>query len=139
MSGWEEYLNNPYGRRVGDCSVRAVAKAIGSDWDRAYAELALGGFVLKDMPSGNAVIGSVLKQYGFKRDVIPNTCPDCYTVADFAREHPEGTYVVGTSSHVVCVEDGTIYDSWDSSDEIAIFYWAEDPEMTEEAKDDGGV
>lgn len=142
MSGWQEYLNNPHGRRVGDCTVRAVAKAIGSDWERAYAELALAGFVLGDMPSGNAVVNSVLKQYGFKRSVIPDTCPDCYTIGDFATDHPEGTYVVGSGNHMVCIEDGTVWDSWDSRGESAIFYWEEDPEAqqteeSEEEKKDG--
>lgn len=141
MSKWEPFLNNPYGRRVGDCAVRAVAKAIGSDWDRAYVELALSGFSLKDMQNENAVIGAVLKQYGFRREVIPNTCPDCYTIGDFADDHPEGTFVVGTGNHVVTIDDGVIWDSWDSSNEIPIFYWEEDPEAqtdeSEEEKKDG--
>lgn len=143
MSKWQEFLNNPYGRRVGDCAVRAVAKAIGSDWEKAFTELVLAGFTLGDMPSGNAVINSVLKQYGFRRQVIPNECSDCYTIGDFAQDHPEGTYVVGTGNHVAAVEDGTVWDSWDSRGEIALFYWEEDPEAQEETegevKKDGGV
>ena len=26
-------------------------------------------------------------------------------------------------SHVVCVEDGKYFDSWDSGNEIPLFYW----------------
>ena len=133
---WQEFINNPYGRRVGDCTVRAVAKAIGSDWEKAYTELALAGFTMGDMPSGNAVVNSVLRQYGFRRQVIPNSCPDCYTIGDFANGHPEGTYVVGTGNHVVAVENGTVWDSWDSTGEVAIFYWEEDPDAMTEAKED---
>ena len=125
MSEWVMFANNPNGRTVGDCSVRAISKALGMDWDRAYAELTLMGFTLKNMPEGNDVINAVLKQYGFRRQIIPNTCPDCYTIQDFADEHPEGTFVVGTGNHVVCVEDGSVFDSWDSRLETPILYWEE--------------
>ena len=140
MSKWELYNPSPMGGHVGDCAVRAVSKAIGSDWEKAYTELALTGFTLGDMPNANWIINAVLKQYGFRRQIIPDTCPDCYSVGDFADDHPEGTYVVGTGSHVVTIEDGTVFDSWDSRGEVAIFYWEIDPEIQEsEEKKDGSV
>lgn len=134
-----KYENNPRGRKVGDCSVRAVSKAIGSDWGKAYAELALMGYVMGDMPNENSVIGAVLRQYGFRRNAIANTCPDCYTVAEFADDHPTGTYVLATGNHVVCIENGAIWDSWDSGSEVPVFYWEEDPDTVkeEEEKQDG--
>lgn len=138
MSNWRLYNPSPTGRQVGDCAVRALSKALNMDWERAYAELAVMGFTMGDMPSSNAVINAVLKQYGFRKQVIPNTCPDCYTIMDFANDHPVGMYVVGTGNHIVAVENGTIFDSWDCSNEIAIFYWEEEPEeQTEEEKKDG--
>lgn len=123
MAVWEEYNPNPEHRRVGDCSVRAIAKALGVDWDTAYMMTSVQAFIDKDMPSSNAVWGSILRQHGFVRDDIPNTCPDCYTIGDFAADHPEGLYVVGTGDHVVCVENGTVYDSWPSIDETVQFIW----------------
>ena len=139
MSEWRLYNPSPVGRQVGDCAVRAVAKAIGSDWAKAYAELTLMGFTMGDMPSSNSVINAVLKQYGFRKEIIPNTCPDCYTLLDFAKDHPKGTFVVGTGNHVACIEDGILWDSWDSSNEIAIFFWEEDPEAQEEEEKKDGV
>lgn len=136
---WKLYNPSPAGRQVGDCAVRAVSKAIGTDWEKAYAELSLMGFKMRDMPSANSVIDAVLKQYGFRRQVVPNTCPECYTVRDFANDHPKGTFIVGTGNHVVCIVSGTIYDSWDPSNEIVLFYWEEEPEAineeSEETKD----
>ena len=137
MSVWEMYNPSPVGRQVGDCAVRAVAKAIGTDWGKAYAELTLMGFKMGDMPSANSVINAVLKQYGFRRQVVPNTCPDCYSIGDFADDHPNGTYVVATGNHVVTIEDGTIFDSWNSSNEVVLFYWEEDPDVGKEEKKDG--
>lgn len=71
----------------------------------------------------NAAFGAVLRQHGFERKIIPNTCPDCYTIKDFCRDNPEGVFVVGTGSHVVAVIDGDYIDSFDSGDLLAIFYW----------------
>lgn len=118
-----EWNNNPVGRRVGDCSVRAVSKALDIDWEKAYAMIASNGFAMGDMPSSDSVWGAVLRQNGFRKQAIPNTCPDCYTFADFAKDNPRGTFVLGTGSHVATVVDGDLYDSRNSSDEIPVFVW----------------
>ena len=123
MNRWRMYNPSPTGRNVGDCTVRAIAKALNTDWETAYAMISLNGYLMGDMPSSNSVWGALLRQEGFKRYAIPNTCPECYTIEQFAVDHPRGTYVVGTGNHVVTVEDGLIYDSWDSSQEIPQFYW----------------
>ena len=123
MNRWVMYNPSPAGRHVGDCSVRAVAKALNTDWETAYAMIATMGFAMNDVPSSNAVWGAVLRQHGFNRSGIPNTCPDCYSMDDFARDHPKGVYVVGTGNHVATVKDGKIWDSWDSSQEIPQYFW----------------
>lgn len=123
MNRWRYYNPSPTGRNVGDCAVRAIAKALGTDWETAYALIALNGYLMGDMPSSNSVWGAVLRQNGFYRYAIANTCPDCYTIEDFAEEHPEGVYVVGTGSHVVTIQDGIVFDSWDSTQEIPQFFW----------------
>lgn len=120
---WREFNPNPVGRRVGDCAVRAIAKALDTDWETAYAMIASNGFSMGDMPSSDSVWGATLRQHGFYRDSIPNTCPDCYTAADFCRDHPTGTYVLGFGGHVATVKDSVLYDSWNSSSEIPIYYW----------------
>ena len=76
-----------------------------------------------DMPSSNPVWGSYLRKRGFEQVMIPNTCPNCYTIADFCREHPDGVYVVGTGTHVVCVKSGDAFDAWDSTNEIPVYYF----------------
>lgn len=120
---WRLFNPNPTGRNVGDCSVRALAMALGVDWETAYSMAAKNGFLMGDMPSSDSVWGAVLRQHGFTRSAIPNTCPDCYTAEDFCREHPTGVYVLGFGGHVATVKDGTLYDSWDSSNEIPIYVW----------------
>lgn len=120
---WIKYNPNPTGRSVGDCSIRAVAKALNTDWESAYALIAKNGYIMGDMPSSNSVWGAVLRQNGFYRYIIPATCPDCYTADDFCKDHPVGTYVLGFGNHVATVVDGNLYDSWDSSREVPQYYW----------------
>lgn len=120
---WQEYNPNPVGRKVGDCAVRAVAKALGKTWEQAYKLVADAGYRMGDMPSSDSVWGAVLRRYGFYRRSIPNGCPDCYTAEDFCRDHPVGTYVLAFGGHVATVKDGILYDSWNSLDEIPAYVW----------------
>lgn len=120
---WRKFNNNPIHRSVGDCAVRAVSVALDIDWETAYAKIVVNGYFMGDVPSADSVWGSVLRQNGFIKETIPNTCPDCYTADDFARDHPDGVYVLGFGGHVATVKDGVLYDSWNSSKEIPIYYW----------------
>ena len=117
------YNANPQGRNVGDCVIRALSKALNQSWEETYIALALQGFMMGDMPSANAVWGAYLRHKGFVRHLIPDDCPDDYTVADFAADNPNGVYILALSGHVVCVINGDIYDTWDSGNEIPIYYW----------------
>lgn len=120
------YNPNPIGRSVGDCSVRAVSKALNMGWEAAYIALTMNGLAMGDMPSSDSVWGATLRQNGFRRKAVPDSCPDCYTAEDFSEEHPEGVYVLGFGGHVCTVKDGDIYDSWDSSQESPQFYWTKE-------------
>lgn len=117
------YNPNPTERKVGDCSIRAVSKALNIDWETAYLKVCLAGYQMGDMPSSDSVWGAVLRQNGFYRKTIPNSCPDCYTANDFCEDNPKGVYVLGFGGHVATVIDGNLYDSWDSSKEIPIYVW----------------
>lgn len=120
---WIEYNPNPVGRKVGDCAVRAIAKALDIDWETAYTMIATNGFSMGDMPSSNSVWGAVLRQNGFYRKSLPDSCPDCYTAEDFCKDNPKGTYVLGFGTHVATVVDGNLYDAWNSSQEVPQYYW----------------
>ena len=111
---YREFNNNPTGRRVGDCAVRAVSLALDKDWETTYLLIALNGLRMGDMPSSNTVWGALLRQNGFYRVNLPNSCPDCYTVRDFAKDHPRGLYTL---------IDGDWYDVFDSGDEPVIYVW----------------
>lgn len=91
--GYSYYNPNPARKSVGDCTVRALSKALGQSWGETYAGLALDG----------------------------------YTVSDFARNNPEGTFILSMPGrHVLCVQDGHWYDSWDSGGEEPVYYWTKE-------------
>ena len=120
---WVQENANPLKNHVGDCVVRAISKATGKSWDRTFTEICVVAYDLKDMPDANRVWGEYLRQCGYKRVTIPNECPNCYTIERFCADHPQGNFVVAVEGHVVCVIDGNHIDTWDSSQEVPIFYW----------------
>lgn len=120
---WNSYNENPNGNRVGDCVIRAISTALDQDWYETYTGLCLQGFEMADLPSSNAVWSKYLRRKGFDRYTVPNDCPDCYTIHDFCKDHPQGVFVVGTGSHAVCVIDGNYFDFWDSGGECPLYYF----------------
>lgn len=124
MSTYRYFNPNPVGNRTRDCVIRAVAAALDMSWDDAFDLVAERAKQMGQTMDENAVYGSILRQCGFYRATVPNSCPDCYTAADFCRDHPHGIYVLGFTGHVAAVIDGQVWDSWDSSDEIPQYYWA---------------
>ena len=120
---WQFYNPNPMARQLGDCAVRAVSVALDIDWEEAFMLLADAALAMADMPSSDAVWSAVLRQHGFYRKAIPDSCPDCFTAEDFCIEHPIGVYVLAFGGHVATVVDGVILDTWDSSKEIPQYYF----------------
>lgn len=122
---WIDYNVNPVSARVEDCAIRAVSVALDIPWDDAFDLIAYNAKAMGTVMHSDAAWGSVLRQHGFERDIIPNTCPNCYTIWDFCKDHPKGRYVLGTGSHAVAVVNGNYVDTWDSGNEIPVYFWKE--------------
>ena len=58
--------------------------------------------------------------------VVTGDCPYCYSVADFANEHPNGSYILATGSHAVACVSGDWIDSWDSGSVTPIYYYTKE-------------
>lgn len=122
---FKRYNPNPEELLVGDCTVRALCAVLKQTWEKTYTDLCVYGMHMYDMPSANHVWGAYLKDKGFTRHLLPDTCPDCYTVSDFAEDHG-GVYILGTGTHVIAVINGDYWDAWDSGREIPTYYWSDD-------------
>ena len=118
------YCNpNPKDIKTGDCVIRAICIAENKYWEEIYLDLMAKCFELKEIPTANEAWSKYLTSIGYKRHIVPDTCPDCYTVADFAKDNPTGTYILATGTHTVTVKDGNYYDTWDSGDKAIIWYF----------------
>lgn len=117
------YNPNPKGKVAEDCTVRAISKLTNKSWDDAYMLVCAGGLIEKTMPDQKSAITTLMGMLGYKNHPLPNTCPKCYTIKQFCIDHPRGSYMVATGSHVVAVIDGNYYDAFNSGNEVLLNYW----------------
>lgn len=135
-SRWEEFNPNPLGKNVDDCSIRSYCAAKGIEWDTAFDYACEIAEAEKDIINSTAVCDKVITQKlkmvlnKESKKVKPKNRP---TVMEFACTHPEGIYILNCSKHSVCVKDGYIYDSWNSSQlKVKCFYEIPDESYTPE-------
>lgn len=120
---WIRMNPNPYGLDEPDCVVRAISIAMNRSWYDVYWDICTMGAEMGSMPNVDKVWGKYLYDIGFEPFILPRSCPNCVTVDLFCRMFPRGIYIIGTGYHAVAVIDGNYYDSWDSGNEIASFFW----------------
>lgn len=113
---------NPLGKFVGDCTIRAICAVTGLDWYEIHRQQSDLSRIMADMPSSDDVWWELLRLHGFRRVKLLDSCPDCYTVSDFAYDHPSGLYVLGPKEHAIAVIDGDWYDTWDSGATVPLYY-----------------
>lgn len=102
--------------RFGDCTIRALCKALNKEWVEVFDML-----VLYERKFQCPFPGFTLDMYkefydmaGFKYQGISNVKGTKRpTVKEFAKTHPTGTYVLSVAHHHVCVTDGQYYDTLD--------------------------
>lgn len=117
------YNPNPKHKNTGDCAVRAIAKAFDVSWDKAKAFLDVYSMEEAEVETSDIVWGRILSEHGFKMQ--PVYCESCRcTLKDFCEKNPVGIFVAKLPNHVVCVDSGDYYDSWDSGNEIVLYCWA---------------
>lgn len=114
---------NPHDILVDDCVIRAISTATGKSWDDIYLELMIEGFKSKNYPNFNSIWWSYLERKGYKRVMIPDACPMCYTLKQFVHDCPKGIYIVGDGKHAVAVVDGYYVDTWDSGNIPVLYYF----------------
>ena len=119
---------NPDELLTGDCVIRAISIATDKSWDETYLALMTYGFRLKDIPNANWVWGVYLHNLGFRPYLISDYVNGRYTVRDFVEDCPDCTGILATGTHVVAVKQGDYLDTWDSGDEVPLYYWKKEDE-----------
>lgn len=112
------YNANTHNVHSGDCVKRAISLAFNLDYEyiakllrQKAKELRINSW---QVPSVFIPVIEDLLPYGDLKEIYNNG-----TVAEFTAAHSVGTYIIQCGeeypNHLLCVIDGNIYDSWDSS------------------------
>lgn len=117
------YNPNPDKIDTTDCVIRAICKINGKSWKNVYLELCAYGLSMYAWGDTNRVWNAYLIDNGFSRYLVPESCPNCYTVRDFVSDNPDGKFILATGSHVVAVVNGNYFDTRDSGDEFPVYYF----------------
>lgn len=120
---WIHCNPNPAHKYVGDCVVRAIAIATNRTWLSVFDDLYVTARKNFDMMESNDTWGKYLYELGFGPFLLPESCPSCVTISEFAKRFQRGTYIIGTGSNAVAVINGDYYDSWDSGCEVPSYFW----------------
>lgn len=113
------YNANDRNRNTGDCVIRSLTLA----YDMPYADvrrelIKLGG--TDGTWNRRYIYQQFIKNHGYVDHGKPER--GSTTLDEFADTHPSGTYLVQTerkansnqSGHIVCLEDGDVWDTWNS-------------------------
>lgn len=115
---------NPKGKKVGDCVIRAIAKAENKTWFEVFDVLTKVARENFSVLNDQCVYVKYLEKYR-KIDVKYVDCKTGknkrYTVNDVS--YFPGTYLIQVSGHMTTVVDGVIYDIWDTSERSAYRIW----------------
>ena len=110
------YNANPLGRKVNDCTVRAIALATNESWDSTYnylSDYAQQEAVMMD----NVVYIDKFLDKNFKK-IYTNAKGYNMTVDDVSKRWYKGTYLITMKDHITCCIDGVIYDTFNPSDRL---------------------
>lgn len=109
--------------QYGDCVIRALSKAYQKTWLQVFDELVPLSRMLQAPHNSAACYTAYLKQHGARYQDLSRNDSLRPTVASFARDHACGTYFLVGAQHVVTVQDGCYFDSWDSGSSLIYSIW----------------
>lgn len=121
------YNANPKGKYTCDCVARAVCVALNESYDKVLREMfemsIKTGYEYTDVKC----IDKYLQSKGWKKVKQPRKSNNKkYTGKEFYKVF-KGTCVANIGgSHTVCIKEGKVYDTWDSTDGCIGNYWVKE-------------
>lgn len=104
--------------KYGDCTIRALTKALGVSWLEAF-DITIP--FCREYQTPNIFNlpckeeKEIMQRLGFAYTGVTNKKGSRRpTVAEFARQHKKGRYILNVANHEVAVVDGDYFDTWDS-------------------------
>lgn len=118
-----EYNHNPKNKKVGDCVIRAIGKALNLSWEHTFEDLVRTAREQKSTPSYKDVYEEYLKLYPtypvFYFD--NNKMKKRLTANDICKL--KGSYIIRQANHLTCIVDGKIYDLFDCGNRSSYKIW----------------
>jgi hypothetical protein len=114
--------------KYGDCTIRALSKALGLNWIDAYLKT-IPYCIKYQSPNifnlPQKLEAEVMDELGFTYHGVSNKRGSKRpTVDGFTRDHPTGTFILNVANHEVASVDGKYYDTWDCG-ECSLYGWYE--------------
>lgn len=114
--------------KQGDCAIRAITKFFDISWLEAFDSLVVFARETQQMVNSLPNIKLLMEDKNVPYvSVYKPKAKKKMTVKDFAKEYSTGKYVVyvrvGYGTHLVCVDNGKYFDTWDCGDRYVYGYW----------------
>lgn len=110
--------------KQGDCAIRGLTKFYDISWLDAFDKLVVYARRNQVMINGIDNIKDLLQDDKVEYETIYKQKK---SVNDFTSEHKQGKYLlyvrVGFGTHIVAVENGQYYDTWDCGKKLVYGYW----------------
>lgn len=127
------YNANPHNRITGDCTFRAIALATGKPWGAVVMEMAelscRTGYAINDKKG----IERYLEEQGWSKQKQPRTPWNtkftgedfCLNIKDGCFEEYKNKSIIANigGHHIVCIKNGKVWDTWNSTDGCIGNYW----------------
>lgn len=112
------YVNqNPHGRHIDDCVLRALSLLTDRSWREVQDELS-------DIANRD---GYMIDDVDFVEDYLddryPRECHYSKTIGEFAEEYPHGKYAVTSNGHITAIVNGVVFDTFDPRRKIMRCAW----------------
>ena len=132
-STFRYYNANPHNRIGGDCTIRAIATALGQSWEQTVRELTEVGIKYGYVCNDKHTYEKYLAQKGWRKMKQPRKEDGTkYTGKEFCQEatqypfnYPDRIIAHIGGHHIVAIMDGRVWDIWDSTDGCIGNYWVE--------------
>lgn len=110
---------------TGDCGVRAMAIALGLDYKDCYKELAQAhkectGEKTARKGIHKSIFNDVIRKYGW----VWHSAPKFNGRKARAIDMPKGPVIAQMRNHYAAVIDGTVCDSWNSTNKMVYGFWS---------------
>lgn len=123
---YEFYNPHPQGKLVKDCIKRAITKATGKDYNVVALELNRYKKVsgASKFNEWDNCIPFIEKELSGQKMTFPaQKGQPRMNGEQFCRLFNEGTFLVKMAGHLACVQNGILFDSWDSSKKCVYAAW----------------